>query len=179
MKFGFENEYFLRRDSGHILEQVDHTLPRDAHGVLVEVRSDPFENPYQVLASFNAKYAELEEACKKLDCFLHNIQQHALNGGAGRTETAGFHIHFSKDEWTGMNQFAPYPNDPPTDVQVLCKILDTRFKSHYENLTRHPHWWRAKPYGWEWRRLPATINPLLVAQVLAEEFYVEPLKVAA
>jgi hypothetical protein len=179
MKFGFENEYFLRHKDGEILSKVpSYSLPCDAHGTLVEVRSEPFENPFQVLASFNAKYAQLVEDVARYDCTLACLNEHVINTYR-QHEIAGFHIHFSKEEWHGLVlQKGISANDPPKDILPFVETLDKRFLAYYQGIKRHPHFWRAKAHGWEWRRLPATVDPIIVATVLAEEFWT-PLSKAA
>jgi hypothetical protein len=168
MTFGFENEYFLRNKDGKILEQIpSYNLPYDNYGVLVEVRSDPCENPLQTLASFNAKYTELEAMIAKYDCTLANLNEHPISDYR-KKETAGFHIHFGQATWHG--NMCP-ANDPLPDMMKLIERLDIRFETFYKGIQRHPHWFRSKPYGFEYRRLPATIDPMVVTQVLVEEFW--------
>lgn len=172
MTFGFENEYFVRNKDGKILEQIPSwELPHDDHCILVEVRSDPFENPYQTLASFNQKYVELEEALKKYDCTLACLTDYKT---FGRHETAGFHIHFSRSPY-----YPTWNHDvPPVDIAEMKALLDERFRQYYEGVKRHPHEWRPKPYGWEYRRLPATVDPRIVTDTIAELFYKPEAKVA-
>lgn len=171
MTFGYENEFFLLKD-GKVLEQVpDYHIPHDAYGILAEVRSEPFENPFDTLKSYYAKLKELEALVAKHDCTLHNIAEHPIASSGRKLETAGFHIHFGK-QWDittvtyGLNnQYVA-----PPDIAAIIARLNRRFEPYYKGIQRHPHHWRPKAHGWEYRRLPATVDPAMVTLVLAEEF---------
>lgn len=181
MKFGYENEFFLLDKHGEILHQVpSYKLPYDAHGTLVEVRSEAFENPYQTLASYNAKKAELEAAVAEFGCTLHNINEHQVMHSYPRLETAGFHIHFGAN--FGLNYDHYYNPIVPPDIKVVADMitqLDEAFKPYYTGVNRHPHIWRVKPYGFEYRRLPATTSAVTITQVLDKLFTTAKLEAAA
>ena len=166
MKFGYENEYFLQKADGTLVLVPDYNWPHDAAGYLVEVRSDPHENPFQVLESFKQKYDELVALVATKELKLANLAQTPH-------ETAGFHIHFSTPEWHGLSTRISHQDqlNVPADINTIIKRLDERFESHWKGVKRHPHWWRTQPHGWEYRRLPATVDPLIITQVLAEEFW--------
>ena len=175
MKFGYENEYFLQKADGSIVAVTEYTWPHDAAGYLVEVRSDPHENPFQVLESFKQKYNELEKLVATKDLKLACLAEwKPLN------ETAGFHIHFSTPEWDGLRMRISHDDqlNVPADIGAIIQRLDKRFQSHWKGVKRHPHWWRTQPYGWEYRRLPATVDPVIITQVLAEEFWTPKEKAA-
>ena len=174
MKFGYENEYFLQRADGEFVGVPDYSWPHDDLGYLVEVRSDPFENPFEVLKSFNQKYTELAALVATKDLKLVNLAQ-------TKYDTAGFHIHFSTHEWDGLRDRISHADQSkaPADIASIIQRLDKRFESHWKGVKRHPHYWRTQPHGWEYRRLPATVDPLVVTQVLAEEFWTPKVAKAA
>ena len=174
MKFGYENEYFLQNVDGKFVAVPNYSWPHDDYGWLVEVRSDPHENPFEVLKSFNERYIELEAlvATKKLK--LANLAQTP-------NDTAGFHIHFSTPEWDGLRSRISHTDQSkaPADIASIIQRLDKRFESYWKGVKRHPDWWRTQPHGWEYRRLPATVDPLIITQVLAEEFWTPTVAKAA
>ena len=168
MKFGYENEYFLQRADGTIIRVPNNPWPQDAAGYLVEVRSDPHENPFHVLESFKQKYDELVKLVATA-----NLKLSCMAEWKPFNETAGFHIHFSTPEWDGLRSRTSYTDQSaaPADIASIIQRLDKRFEKYWTGVKRHPHWWRTQPHGWEYRRLPATVDPLIITQVLAEEFW--------
>ena len=175
MKFGYENEYFLQTADGKFVDVPDYSWPHDDMGHLVEVRSDPHENPFEVLKSFEERKAELERLVA-----TKNLKLVCMAEWKPFKETAGFHIHFSSPALDGLNYRIShaYQSRAPADIATIIERLDKRFEPHWKGVKRHPQWWRTKPYGWEYRRLPATVDPLVVTQVLAEEFWTLKLKAA-
>lgn len=180
MKIGFENEYFvLNPQTGKYLQTVPYDVPHDAASTLVEVRSDPFDKPNLVLDSFKTRYDELNQAIKAKGLALANLAECPTVIWHGQPETAGFHIHFSNDSWKGLPTdhriygWETLHDNPPKEIAEMMKDLDVVFKQYYTGVRRHPHIWRPKRWGWEYRRLPATIDPGIVAARLTELYYPE------
>jgi hypothetical protein len=185
MKIGFENEYFVQDKDGTYLSQVPYDLPHDAAGTLVEVRSEPADDPTLVLTSFKSRYAELERAIINKGYTLANLAVCDTVFFAGHKETAGFHIHFSNPKWdrtqwppNHYGREADWHDNPPKEIAAMMEQLDGVFKKYYDGIPRHPHTWRPKTWGWEYRRLPATVEPGIVAKRLTELYYPAALKVA-
>lgn len=172
MTFGFENEYFMKKD-GQIVYLPDSSIPHDAMGWLAEVRSDPHDNPFKTLASFNEKHAELIEQVAKFGCTLECLAEVPFK------DKAGFHIHFGSDSQVlkGLHEIREHHygdwkhDDPPAEVKKMMKKLDAKCEKYYKDVKRHPHLWRPQPWGWEYRRLPATVDPVEVTAIVAELFW--------
>lgn len=179
MKIGFENEYFVAGSDGTPLQTVPYDLPHDAAGTLVEVRSDAGDDPQTVLTSFKSRYAELERAIINKGLMLLNLAVCDKVIFNGHPETAGFHIHFSNPQWNHStwplnHYYYDWPtihDNPPKEVAEMLEQLNGVFKPYYDGVPRHPHIWRPKTWGWEYRRLPATIDPGIVAKHLTELYY--------
>jgi len=160
MTFGYECEYFLRDDKGEIVYNVPITLPHDGAGSLVEVRSQAFECPYMVEASFTVAHVELAVAVSKLGLRLWNINEYHYpkekpHSFRGLKETAGFHIHFGGPD-------APPIPETVAKLDKIFGIAPGRDSFYYS--------YRPKTWGWEYRRLPATVDVANVTQVLIKEF---------
>jgi hypothetical protein len=170
MTFGYENEFFVKdQATGKIITDLPHYVPQDAYGVLAEVRSEPNSDPRQTLWSYNKKLDELKIIVSQFGGVLSNIREYQLER---RLETAGFHIHFSTPEWEKLIQQGYFTGTqpPPPDITAVIATLDGKFKPHFNGIKRHPHFWRPKTHGWEYRRLPATVTPQLITKVLLEVF---------
>lgn len=185
MKIGFENEYFVADVAdGKFLANVPHDLPHDAAGTLVEARSAAYDDPFATLKSFDEKLKDLEQAVVKrgytLCCLDVCDKVASIYGGP---ETAGFHIHFSDDGWNRASwptshhtsAFQHQHDNPPKTIAAMIEQLDAEFKEFYTGIKRCKHNWRPKTWGWEYRRLPATVDPHVVATRLAGLYYPQAL----
>lgn len=177
MKTGFENEYFVARPDGTFLQTVPYDLPDDAAGTLVEARSKPFEDPFDTLSSFEAARLALEAAVTAKGLVMKCLATCPTVIWNGAPETAGFHIHFSNDTWRGLpashhtSNWRNLHDAPPKEIAEMLRDLDRVFKPLYTGVVRHRDAWRPKSWGWEYRRLPATVDPHIVAKRLAELYY--------
>ena len=154
ISFGFECEGWITDTDGRFVLSVPARYPRDAMGDLTEIRSLWYPDPGATLASFVTKREELSKLLKrdKLTLVIRDEVPESYS------RTAGFHIHFSR------------PDGKQMDIPKMMATLARRFEGTMRPLGIPPEAYRMKPYGWEWRRLPASVDPELVARVLREEF---------
>ena len=162
LKFGFECEHFVEDPlTGEILYQVPHNLPMDGNGHLVETRSLPYNSSSATLESFLERRELLEMQLSNLNLRMVTKDTHTY---PYKTETAGFHLHFSKHEDQRSQAWLD------EERKVFIQRIEAEFGKigkiravPYEAI-------RLKPYGWEYRRFPATIDPADVAKWLLKEF---------
>lgn len=160
INYGFECEYFLGDSTGEILYSVPSRFPRDAAGHLIESRSKWYADPLATLSSLLEEDIRLEELAASQGLNVVRLPRYKYSGrtsSQGRPEeTAGFHIHFSCD-------------GKQMDLPQMITLLNKRFAGEISSAGRdgsYPEHYRMKPHGWEYRRLPATINPREVAKYL-------------
>lgn len=159
LKFGFECEHFVQDPlTSEILYSVPYQLPHDGNGHLVETRSLPYSSSSAVLESFIQQREILEARLHNINLWMVTKDQHDY---PGKTEFAGFHLHFSKDD------LSPWG---PEALSAIVARIEAEFGPQKKIRTYPPEATRFKPYGWEYRRLPATINPADVAKWLMKEF---------
>lgn len=162
MTFGFEGEYFLADKAGNIVYNVPIDLPRDAANTLVEVRGEPATHPLQAALNYKDAYDKLKRDVESRDLKLvckdeHHYPKDQPHWFRGSRETAGLHIHFGGE-------------DAPTAAALLPK-LDKVFAHLTKGRETAYYATRPKPWGWEYRRLPATADLMDVVTILWREVY--------
>lgn len=175
MKFGYEMEFFLRHAlTGEIVYDVPRDLPHDAAGTLVEARSAAHQGLLVVETSLRDDIARLDKLVQAKGYALWNIDHFDYpvekpHSFRGLLETAGMHIHFDGTE----------------NRDLIIADLNARFEQVIKDAKRDTRrtgndtkGYRNKPYGWEYRMLPATVDPSFVTEVLTQVFF-NPLRRAA
>lgn len=166
LKFGFECEHFVQDPlTGEILYQVPSGLPMDGNGHLVETRSLPYNSSSATLDSFLERREALERQLHNLNLWMVTKDSHQY---PNKTETAGFHLHFSKQGIEESNFGGP--GWASGELAEIVSKIEAEFGPVGKIRTVPREVWRFKPYGWEYRRLPASINPADVAKWLMKEF---------
>lgn len=169
LKFGFECEHFVEDPLlGEILYAVPTNLPHDGNGHLVETRSLPYNSSSAVLESFIERRELLESQLQNLNLRMVTKDEHAYTNGS--RETAGFHLHFSKHGVEESNFGFVGPGWENDELTSVIARLEAEFRPLGKIRTVAIDTWRYKPYGWEYRLLPATIDPADVAKWLMKEF---------
>lgn len=162
LKFGFECEHFVENPlTEEILYTVPSSLPMDGNGHLVETRSLPYNASSAVLESFLERRELLAAQLSNLNLRMVTKDSHTY---PNKTETAGFHIHFSKQDKDNSVWWSP------DELQAIISKIKAEFGAVGKIRTVPFEETRQKPYGWEYRRLPATIDPANVAKWLMKEF---------
>jgi hypothetical protein len=195
MLFGFELEYFVINKKNQVVvprEELSSFL--DAGGILVEARGEPQKHPALALVALKLKYAVLNKAVRKAKrrlllaprakvtpASLRYAQSHKkgfnpeaapiferfrnpvkLEHRIPGVYQAGFHVHFSQ----------PDPYDPkrnmPFDMVYPIRLLDQEFAREIHLAGRLPGAYQIKPYGFEYRSLPATVNQKKLVKVLCK-----------
>lgn len=198
MLFGYELEFFCVNKAGDIVvprpELSDYV---DGAGILLEARGEPFNHPKLAELSLRMKIAELKKAVRKAKRQLMLADEgevsprslayarahKKLNSGPEYVwerfrnpvrlrhrqpghYKAGLHIHFSrphdyKDE-DGEERYLPF------DTIYPVRLLDQEFRDVIREARRYPGAYQMKPYGLEYRSLPATTRLSDVTRVLTK-----------
>jgi len=188
MKFGLEREYFITRDGQFCLSPT--TVPHDECGYLAEARGEPHTDPTAAIFSLLADEHRVRIAAKKCGCELvleataklpTTLIRDALRSYGkppatatslyGRTyrdltPRAGVHIHFSNEinvthDGKLINTVAAL-----LDIPKIIMSLDQAFADVIREARRLPGMYGMKPWGFEYRSLPTTVDLLRVAAFL-------------
>lgn len=192
MKYGFEKELFVYDAEGkHAL--ADMMVPHDACGYLAEARGLPFGDAYEAVGSLIAAEHKARITAQKYGQFLEThgsvvlpakfrknclrrfgknaSQELSLTGKylpQGPRSYAGLHVHFSNEielqEGRRKRKVSGFINVPKVIV-----ALDKRFAADIREARRVPGLYEIKPYGFEYRSLPADIDPWVVAAFISQE----------
>lgn len=193
MRFGFEREYFVRNSVGDFV-LVPLGVPMDDCGYLAEARGEAHSNPLSAAflllaeeASVKAKLpkgvklafidttevsdATLRAALRRNGKSAYPHERGNLYGydydAGDRLCRAGLHVHFSNirdvETKSGYVESIPQIMDMPKIIQ----LLDKAFKSEIDAAKRIVGCYEMKPHGFEYRSLPASVDPRKVAEVLA------------
>lgn len=144
MTFGYEVEYFLSRN-GQILKTVPQSYPRDGSQKLIEARSQYYVTPKDTEQSLLREIHRLSAKTKRDGFEIVQLNHH--DG-----ETAGFHVHF------GSNKHI--------DMPMIINELDLSFEREILSAKRLKSLYRMKPYGFEYRSLPATVSSTAVTNII-------------
>lgn len=177
-KIGIEKEFWLIDVNGNLIEPNTFKLPHDEFGFLVELRTLPHRHFTALDINFNIElhqirglipddYSLLDEPRRHVDsetrtyyatvyqwwklkdttANIHSgvMQSHAT-GIDGDYGTAGLHIHFSR-----------YADDKRYQLPIveIVKKMDTKFDKYIRRAKRFSGEFEIKPYGFEYRSLPA------------------------
>lgn len=182
-EIGVEIEYFLCNEKGRIVEPAIYGFPFDEFGFLVEIRTSPHIHPKLLMrelvklikaheaqaeslglelrlvhrmrlspafvAYLRKKYAY--DRLKDLTANIYNgIQKTHATGLDGKWGTAGTHVHFSRKTKDGCRVQLP--------IKEIVLAYDARYNHEIAKAERVFGEYEIKPYGFEYRSLPATVS---------------------
>lgn len=196
MKYGFEKELFVLNEAGEYA--LATSLPHDDCGYLAEARGEPHQNPLMAAALMDGAEVALRADAKRLALSLvtrdyvtlprafaqsclrrfgkNASQERSLYGRyiIGPLAHAGLHVHFS-NEVEAYAQNYNHPNEylerryaGLIDMPRFIVGLDRRFAKEIKAARRVPGLYEMKPYGFEYRSLPASIDPYEVAGAISK-----------
>lgn len=186
-EIGIEQEVWLLDANGKIVEPAVYSFPHDDFGFLVELRSRPHQTPEPIMDDMKNLQAGFSELAKNfglrleikdsmpIDKWLINYLDYwrtkynyynlkdlteNITPGSTRTHatgfsdsaeilTAGIHVHFSR-KLDGKRVQLP--------IQEIVKTMDEKFKDEISKANRISGEYEIKPYGFEYRSLPASCS---------------------
>jgi len=181
--FGIEQEFFIRRKDAKeefVLgsETRLHTSDLDGCGFLAEVRTIPVENPWLLIGLLQSEITRIETdlnmgghelvkdiAMVKLPKNMLYTATRSYGKGISEDEclygevkkdnyqTAGLHIHFG---------FA----SKVINIPKIIKSFDSEFVEEIKQTHRQKGLYEMKPYGFEYRSLPTTVDLLKAIRVI-------------
>lgn len=179
-RIGIEKEFWLLNNIGQIQEPAIFNFPYDEYGFLVELRTNPCIDMASLLADFDYRLRLLELKAKMLAFRLSdearmpipkyfieylspkyrygslkdltaNVNDGTVNSHAtgifGDYLTAGIHVHFSRHDELGRRVQLP--------IFEIVKKMDLNFRGIILKSNRILGEYELKPYGFEYRSLPA------------------------
>jgi len=179
-KIGLEKEFWLLNNEGDFHEPKLYDLPYDEFGFLVELRTKACTNIRDLMAEYEIKretlahqasyfalilsdkptmprpdiidiYYAIKYKHDKIPDLTANIYVGVVSSHAtGIFEaylTAGLHVHFSRYDSLGRRVQLP--------IETIVKKMDWNFKSVITKANRILGEYEIKPYGFEYRSLPA------------------------
>ena len=158
MLVGYEREFFVF-EHGCVAEATVDRRYRDKssrwkRGYLVEARGCPGSTPAIALSAY-------EKALYTLKNLVENKRQTLFLAAELPTKRgiipAGFHVHF------GLRA--------GEDAQAFVRALETHFGgliARYKRDVEPKFALEKKPWGFEFRRLPATVDPVELTKVLSK-----------
>lgn len=177
-KIGVEKEFWLLNENGNLVEPKSFDLPYDEFGFLVELRTQPhrylrsLDIEYNILLHHlrkqipeNYSLSDVPRMCLQRDVLTTyresyhweilkdttaniragTIKSHAT-GIDGNYGTAGLHIHFSR--YWGEERFQ-------LPITEIVSKMDDKFEKYINKANRITGEYEIKPYGFEYRSLPA------------------------
>jgi hypothetical protein len=204
MLFGYELEFFCLNKNGDIVVPKSELQQFcDGGGVLLEARGEPFNHPVLAEASLKLAIAKLKKAVKNarrrllladegdvLPRSLAYARSHKKldegNEGFERFRNpvklkhrdpghykAALHVHFSQPNAYDPKKFEPF------DMLYPIRLLDQEFENTVKSAGRYLGAYKIKPYGMEYRSLPATVRigdvtKTLLKMLLPREFEAYP-----
>lgn len=188
MQYGFEREYFVLKDGKPTL--VPRSLAHDECGFLAEARGEPHRDPLKAAYLLLAEEDRLKAEAARLGLELRTVDTWTLNPklvrdairqfGKGIYPTergniygldykvndarprAGLHVHFSNPTIVGKQTVYGSLNIP-----AIVQKLDKAFGPVIKKAHRIPGLYEMKTWGFEYRSLPTSVNPVAVAKFLA------------
>jgi hypothetical protein len=151
MTYGYEVEYFVTNAEGAVLKAAPRFLPRDGKGILVEARGSYYPSPSDAESSLLDEFKRISRLAHSHGLSLLKLAEH-------EGETAGFHVHFGDSR--------------QIDMPFWIVLLNRHFCVDIGLAGRRRSQYRMKPYGFEYRSLPATIRPCEVTACLNEAIHV-------
>jgi hypothetical protein len=182
MLFGYELEFFCLNKHDDIVVPKDELQQFcDGGGVLLEARGEPFNHPALAEASLKLKIQELKKATRRARRWLWLANEgdvsprslaYARQHGKFKDNEEGFerfrnpvklrhrepghykaalHVHFSQPDVYDPKKFLPF------DILYPIRLLDQEFEKVIKKAGRHLGAYQMKPYGFEYRSLPASV----------------------
>lgn len=177
---GLEKEFWLIDNKEKFHEPALYGLPHDEFGFLVELRTKPCINVKDLTVAYDNEYVKLDWLARNFNLTLTDkpvmprtemidtyyaikYEHHKLpdltaniyvgtkcSHATGIFEgylTAGLHVHFSRhDEFHRRIQLP---------IETITRKMDWNFRSIIQNSNRIMGEYEIKPYGFEYRSLPA------------------------
>jgi hypothetical protein len=194
MLFGLEQEFFVVNKKNAIVVPREALSPfMDGGGILVEARSEPQTHPALALVALKLAQAKLKKAVRKEKRWLKLLSQGQVSPASLRyaqahkkgfnpnervferfrnpvkldfkrpgVYLAGLHIHLSQPDTYNKDRFLPF------DLIYPVRLLDQEFAREIRLSGRLPGAYQMKPYGVEYRSLPATVDLKKVVKVLVK-----------
>ena len=203
-EIGLEREVWLLDKDGRIVEPRIYWFPNDDFGFLIEERTRPHDNAKMIikdleilhdtfvyhadqygldiveeamipLNGYNRKLIErlsVEYGYGILEDLTANIysgvtQSHAT-GIVGDRLTAGLHVHFSRKTPDGKRVQLP--------MFKIVEEMDRIFRDEITGAKRMHGEFEVKPYGFEYRSLPATTDIRKVLEAAFSMFELEEIQ---
>lgn len=193
LKFGLEGEFFLQNSKEEFI-LVPSEMPKDGCGYLVEARGEAHTNPYAAVALYQVEVQRLEHLCRAKNLSMltatpqklpSQLRRDALRANGKRPQDdralygkwnnpqyqhAGLHVHFSAETshvCSAKGCFERHTHPQQLDIGAIVVALDKAFKPEILAAKRALGLYKLKPYGFEYRSLPASIPTARVAEVLA------------
>lgn len=185
-EIGLEREVWLLDNNGKIMEPKIYWFPNDDFGFLIEERTRPHDNPEMIIQDldklheaiiYQAKLFNLrivlqdEMSMGNYNSKLINMLSEKygygiledltanINSGVTKSHatgiidnhlTAGLHVHFSRKTSDGKRVQLP--------MFKIVSEMDKIFFDEIKESKRMHGEFEVKPYGFEWRSLPATAD---------------------
>ena len=190
MRYGFEREYFVTKHGDFSLCPTN--VPMDGCGFLAESRGEPHNNPMSaafLMLSEESRIKKLAKGCQLLPLAFADVPKTILReairlyGKASLSHEqgniygldyeaddelvrAGLHVHFSNllKVPTKDGQFVEVPQ--MIDFVKIIQRLDAAFEDEIKAAKRIPGLYELKGHGFEYRSLPASMEPRKVATVI-------------
>lgn len=182
MLFGYELEFFcLNKHDDIVVPKPELSQFCDGGGVLLEARGEAFNHPMLAEASLKLAIQKLRKAVRQArrrllladegdvsPRSLAYARQHKkfedreegferfrnpvklVHKDPGHYKAA-LHVHFSQPDSYDPKKFLPF------DIVYPIRLLDQEFEKLIREAKRHPGAYQIKPYGMEYRSLPATV----------------------
>uniref|UniRef100_A0A6M3XD81 Uncharacterized protein n=1 Tax=viral metagenome TaxID=1070528 RepID=A0A6M3XD81_9ZZZZ len=182
---GAELELFLLDKENNILEPIKYGFPSDEMGFLIEIRGEHSDNYQDIVDSLetlmriNISKAERLgfivgresslEVSKEFQDYISEKYRHAMlpdhtrniygskeshhTGFSNNLATAGLHLHFSS-----RRIFSTKCLQRELPIEHIVGEMDNKYKEDILLSNRIPGEYELKPWGFEYRSLPASID---------------------
>ena len=186
-RIGYEVEFWLLDKKAQIVMPNDYGFPIDEFGFLVEIRTHAHRNCESLLDELNRLTLAHKAQAKSLGLRLvlqprrfmgkslinclsikyhwdtlpdltaniySTVSRSHATGIDSEYGTAGVHIHFSRHNRKGHRVQLP--------LKRIVMGMDARFNEKIAYSGRVHGEYEIKPYGFEYRSLPSTVNPKVI-----------------
>jgi hypothetical protein len=192
MKYGFEREFFVKANGKYVI--CPFVIAHDDCGYLAESRGEPHADPLKAAYLLLADEDKLKDQAKRnrVQLVLEDtaklspeVRRDALRrNGKGKYPVergnlygldykatddilrAGLHVHFSNEIETKNK----YTASGFLDIPRIVRKLDEAFAEVIKKANRLKGFYETKKHGFEYRSLPASVDPRKVAEVIARGF---------
>jgi len=184
-EIGLEQEVWLLDKNGKIMEPAIFSFPRDDFGFLIELRtrphttiepilddlvrlstgfghladefglkivckdSMPIDKPLIDYLRIKYNYFNLRDTTENVEPGTYKTHATGISDDAEKL-TAGLHVHFSR-KLEGKRVQLP--------IYQIVRCMDGVFAKEIQSAGRIPGEYEIKPYGFEYRSLPSTVDP--------------------